>query len=265
MTISHNKETGSALTSDRVAVVTGGAHGIGEAVVRRLAEAMNFTTIIADVDQVAAHALAKELIAKGARAFPMQLDVGSADSIREFFDILNTEFERCDILVNNAGIAKIVPFAEVTLEDWNAHLKVNVTGPLLMAQRAVPLMIRAHWGRIVNVTSISGIRASVGRTAYGTSKGALSALTRQMAVELASSCITVNAVAPGPVETAMAREAHTVEVRELYNSMVPLGRYVTPDEVAGAIAFLCSDDATYITGHTLLVDGGYVASGLLRF
>jgi 3-oxoacyl-[acyl-carrier protein] reductase len=256
---------GMEATNDRVAVVTGGAHGIGEAVVRRFAGGMGLTTIIGDLDEVAANGLAIELVRQGSRAHAMKLDVGSSESISEFFAKLSAEFGRCDVLVNNAGIARIAPFAEVTLEDWNAHLAVNVTGALLMSQKAVPFMIRANWGRIVKVTSISGIRASVGRTAYGTSKGALSALTRQMAVEFATSCITVNAVAPGPVETAMAQELHSTEMRELYNSMVPMARYVTPSEVAGAIAFLCSDDATYVTGHTLLVDGGYVAGGLLRY
>jgi NAD(P)-dependent dehydrogenase (short-subunit alcohol dehydrogenase family) len=223
------------------------------------------TVIVADRDDVAGHSLAGQLVQKGADVRAMELDVGSAKSIQEFFSRLSADFGRCDILVNNAGIARIVPFLEVTLEDWNAHFTVNVTGAMLMAQQAVPFMARAHWGRIVNVTSISGIRASVGRTAYGTSKCALSALTRQMAVELASSNITVNAVAPGPVETAMAQEIHSSEMRELFNSTVPMGRYATPSEVAASVAFLCSDDAAYITGQTLVVDGGFVASGLLRY
>ncbi len=249
----------------RVAVVTGGARGIGEAVVRRLSETMGLTTMIADRDEAAADALACDLAENGARVHAMQLDVSSAESVDDFYAKLSEGFGRCDVLVNNAGIASFASFAEVSLDDWNAHLSVNLTGALLMAQRAVPLMEQAHWGRIVNVTSISGIRASVGRAAYGTSKGALCALTRQMAVELVSSGITVNAVAPGPVDTAMAQRLHSDGMRESYNSLVPMGRYATPSEVAAPIAFLCSDDASYITGQILSVDGGYMAAGLLRY
>jgi 3-oxoacyl-[acyl-carrier protein] reductase len=247
----------------RVAVVTGAGAGIGRAIARRLSAA-GMETVVADIREQLANDVAKEICLSGGNAVAMAVDVSSASSISEFFDRLRNGLGRCDVLVNNAGILKLALFTELPFEIWSSTMAVNLTGPLLMARRAVPLMLPNKWGRIVNLASISGLRASVGRTAYGTSKTALIGLTRQMAVELAMSNITVNAVAPGPVETDMTAAAHSHLAASSYRTLVPMRRYGTPEEVAAAVNFLCSEEAAYITGHTLPVDGGYMAAGVLE-
>ena len=170
-------------------------------------------------------------------------------------------FGRLDALVNNAGVARFAPIMETSETDWKRILDVNLTGPFLCTRAAVPLM-GEHGGAIVNITSISAVRASTLRSAYGTSKAALAHLTKQLAVELASAGIRVNAVAPGPVETAMARDVHTPEIRADYHDAIPLNRYGLEEELAEAIFFLCSDRASYITGQVLAVDGGFDAAGI---
>ena len=164
--------------------------------------------------------------------------------------------------MNNAGIAIFKPILDVTYEDWSRVLAVNLTGPFLCTQAAVPLMRDSGGGAIVNITSISGLRASTLRTAYGTSKAGLAHLTQQQAVELASLGIRVNAVAPGPVDTAMAKAVHTPEIRAAYHDAIPLNRYGLEQELAEAIYFLCSDRSSYITGQTIAVDGGFEATGI---
>jgi NAD(P)-dependent dehydrogenase (short-subunit alcohol dehydrogenase family) len=263
ITVSETASRRAISARGRVALVTGGAMGIGAAITRRLADD-GFTVVVADLNMDAAEATAHEVAGHGGEVVPMALDVGNAASIETLVDAIGTRFERCDVLVNNAGIAKTYPFETYPLDHWRAVMEINLTGPMLLAQRAVRHMIRRRWGRVINLASVAGIRASAGRTAYGTSKTAIIGLTRQMAIELACHGITANAIAPGPIETPMVAKLHSPVARENYLRSVPMGRYGTPDEIAGVVAFLASDDASYITGQTLAVDGGFVAAGVLE-
>ncbi len=245
----------------RVAVVTGAAKGIGAAIADRLARDGRHV-VIGDIDDAEAGAKAEALRAAGHRADAVRLDVSQPESVAAAFAELDRRFGRCDIVVNNAGIAKTAPFLDFPLESWQAHLNVNVTGVLLCSQHGGRLMRREGWGRIVNIASVAGLRAvGVGRTGYGTSKAAVIGLTRQMAVELAEHHITANAVAPGPVDTPMTRVLHSPEFRQAYTSAIPMRRYGTPEEIAAAVAYFASEDAGYVTGTVLPLDGGFCASG----
>lgn len=251
----------STNTPARVAVVTGGAMGIGAEVCRRLGAA-GFIVVVADRDQPAAESTAAQLRADGAAAEAQAIDVGDAASIDSAFAAVEQRHGRCDVLVNSAGIAKVYPFLEFPADNFVATMAVNVTGSFLCSQRAARLMVRNQWGRIVNIASVAGMRAvGSGRTAYGTSKGAVIALTRQMAVELAEQGVTANAVAPGPVDTPMTRALHTEKFRREYENAIPMNRYGTVGEIAAAVMYLVSEDAGFVTGVTLPVDGGFLASG----
>lgn len=247
----------------RVALVTGAAMGIGAAIAERLGHD-GHTVVVADINLAAAEEMVAGLKAQGIEALALAIDVGDAQSIAAAFEELHQRFGRCDVLVNNAGIAKTQAFLECDLADWQRVLNINLTGSLLCGQHAARLMESNGWGRIINVASISGMRASMGRTAYGTSKAAIIGLTRQMAVELADLGITVNGIAPGPVDTPLTQRLHSAKTRDSYARSVPMRRYGTPAEMAGAVAFLASDDSSYISGHVIPVDGGYMASGILE-
>lgn len=245
----------------RVGIITGGAMGIGAEVALRLA-ATGMTVVVSDINEEAAEKTARSLSDQGYRAFALAMDVANPDSIAAAFAVLEEKYQRCDVLVNCAGVAKIYPFLEFPLDNFLATMNINVTGTLLCSQHAARLMQRNRWGRIVSIASVAGIRAvGAGRTAYGTSKGAVIALTRQMAVELAEYGITANAVSPGPVDTPMTQVLHTAKFREEYSRAIPMNRYGTTSEIAGAVAYLVSDDASYVTGISMPVDGGFLASG----
>lgn len=245
----------------RIAVVTGGAMGIGAEVCRRLG-ALGMTVIVADRDEAAARATAAKLQGEGASCDSLAVDVSDRGSVESAFAEIERRYGRCDVLVNSAGIAKVYPFLEFPLENFDATMAVNVTGTFLCCQHAARLMVQRQWGRIVNIASVAGMRAvGTGRTAYGTSKGAVIALTRQMAVELAQHGVTANAVAPGPVDTPMTRVLHSEQFRREYENAIPMNRYGTVGEIAAAVMYLVSDDAGFVTGVTLPVDGGFLASG----
>ncbi|WP_247410949.1 SDR family oxidoreductase, partial [Bradyrhizobium sp. 23] len=189
-------------------------------------------------------------------------DVSDAAAVAAAMTTVEQRFGRLDALVNNAGVAVFAPLMETSETDWRRVLEVNLTGPFLCTKAAVPLMRDGNGGAIVNITSISAVRASTLRSAYGTSKAGLAHLTKQLAVELASLNIRVNAVAPGPVDTAMAKQVHTSEIRADYHDAIPLNRYGLEEELAEAIYFLCSERSSYITGQILAVDGGFDAAGI---
>ncbi len=249
------------LSDQRVAVITGGAMGIGAAICRSLAEAGN-KVIITDRDTDAATKTATEIRSKGLIAETVHIDVADAASVARAFAEIDEQHGRCDILVNSAGIAKLFPFLEFPLDNFAATMNVNVTGTLICSQHAARMMVRNRWGRIVTIASVAGMRAvGKGRTAYGTSKSAVIALTRQMAVELAEHGITANAVAPGPVDTPMTEVMHTEQFRKEYCKAIPKNRYGTTNEIAAAVKYLVSDDAGYVSGIAMPVDGGFMASG----
>ena len=250
-------------TAQKAVLVTGAARGIGLATAKQFL-ADGWRVALLDIDKATLDRTYGALRgANGAEAvIALYCDVADAAGVSGALTTVAQKFGRLDALVNNAGIAIFKPILDVTYEDWSRVLAVNLTGPFLCTQAAVPLMRDCGGGAIVNITSISGLRASTLRTAYGTSKAGLAHLTQQQAIELASLGIRVNAVAPGPVDTAMAKAVHTPEIRAAYHDAVPLNRYGLESELAEAIFFLCSDRASYITGQTLAVDGGFEATGI---
>src|ERR1700737_4190998 len=244
----------------KVALVTGAARGIGLATAKRfLAE--GWRVALLDIEgelQASAVAALKDPNS----TLAITCDVSDAAAVAAAMAAVNDRFGRLDALVNNAGVAVFAPVLETSDADWSRIMAVNLTGPFLCTKAAAPLMREHGGGAVVNITSISAVRASTLRSAYGTSKAGLAHLTKQLAVELASLGIRVNGVAPGPVETAMAKAVHTPEIRADYHDAIPLNRYGLEEELAEAVYFLCSDRASYITGQILAVDGGFDAAGI---
>jgi len=244
----------------KVALVTGAARGIGLAVAKRFL-ADGWRVALLDIEGALLQD-ATTTLANPDATMALHCDVSDAAAVADAIAAVGTRFGRLDALVNNAGIAVFAPLLETSDEDWNRVLAVNLTGPFLCTKAAAPLMREHGGGAIVNITSISAVRASTLRSAYGTSKAGLAHLTKQLAVELASLGIRVNGVAPGPVETAMAKQVHTPEIRADYHDHMPLNRYGLEEELAEAIFFLCSDRSSYITGQVIAVDGGFDSTGI---
>ncbi len=244
----------------KVALVTGAARGIGLAAAKRfLAE--GWRVALLDIKGGLLKAAITEL-ADPEHTQALHCDVSDAKAVAAAVDEVEKRFGRLDALVNNAGIAVFTPLLETDEADWSRILAVNLTGPFLCTKSAAPLMRQHGGGAIVNITSISAVRASTLRSAYGTSKAGLAHLTKQLAVELASLGIRVNAVAPGPVDTAMAKAVHTADIRADYHDAIPLNRYGLEEELAEAIFFLSCERSSYITGQILAVDGGFDAAGI---
>lgn len=250
-------------TSTRVALVTGGARGIGLAVARGfLARGHAVALLDIDTDTLARTEAA---LADPERVLALGGDVSVAADVQRAVAAVRQRFGRLDALVNNAGIAVFKPTLETTHEEFSRVLAVNLHGAFLCTQAAAPLMLAnpgGGGGAVVNIASISGLRASTLRVAYGTSKAALIQLTKQHAVELGTQGIRVNAVAPGPVDTDMAKLVHSVAIRADYHDVIPLNRYGTVDEIAAAVCWLCSAEASYINGQVLAADGGFEAAGV---
>ena len=239
--------------SDRVALVTGASRGIGRAIARRLAAQGAHVVAAARGDH--AQGVASEIGGAGGKAEAIALDVteaGVADAA--LADLLNRH-GRIDILVNNAGIARDQLMLRLKREDWDAVLATNLTAAFALTQAALKPMIRQRRGRIISISSVVGQAGNPGQANYAASKAGLIGFTKAVALEVASRGITANVVAPGLVETDMT-QAIAASARELWESRIPLRRLGTPDDVAAAVCFLASDEASYITGQVLAVNGG---------
>jgi 3-oxoacyl-[acyl-carrier protein] reductase len=239
---------------DKVALVTGASQGIGRATALALAEAGARVAAAARSETKLAD-LVQEIAAKGGEALAVPMDVANAEQVKAGFKQALDRFGRLDILVNNAAITRDALALRMKLEDWEAVLRTNLTGAHLCIQQALAAMLRQRSGRIINLTSVVAQSGNAGQANYVASKAGLIGLTKAIAIEMASRNITVNAVAPGFIDTPMT-DVLGDKVKEEMNTRIPLGRMGTARDVAAAIVFLASDEAGYITGHVLDVNGG---------
>lgn len=240
----------------KTALITGAARGIGLATTRQLL-ARGWQVAMLDRDEPALREAAENLDG----AHPIVADVSVPEQVETARQMVSERFGALRGLVNNAGVADFGPIRETSFERWRTVMQTNLDGPFLMTQ-AMTDLLAVDGGAVVNITSISGLRASTLRVAYGTSKAGLAQLTLQQAVELGELGIRVNAVAPGPVDTKLALAVHTPDIRAAYHDAIPLNRYGTEDEIAAAIVFLLSDEASFVTGQILAADGGFEATGI---
>jgi NAD(P)-dependent dehydrogenase (short-subunit alcohol dehydrogenase family) len=252
-------------TTSTVAVVTGGAAGIGRAVARRLA-ADGAAVMIGDVDAAAAAGVADEIVAAGGRAGALAADVSVAADVEALVAAAVERFGRLDVMVNNAGVAVPGSVTGISEDDWDRVLAVNLKSVWLGMRFAVPPLRASGGGAIVNMSSVQALLGFPGWAAYAATKGAIISLTRQASVEYAADGIRVNCIAPGTIMTPMnERIFRTAPDRQAlidsWNSMHPLGRFGQPEEVAAAVAYLASADASFITGVCLRVDGGLAVQG----
>ena len=238
----------------RIALVTGASQGIGRTVAMELAK-YGATVALAARNLEKLDAVKAEIVAAGGKAESFALDVSSEESIRSVAKAVIAALGPVHILVNNAGVTRDGLAMRMKLADWNEVLTTNLTGAFLLTQAVLPAMLRERWGRIVNITSVVGETGQAGQANYAASKAGLIGLTKSLARELASRAITVNAVAPGYIETAMTAVLND-EQKNAMLGLVPLGRPGSDADIAGAVRFLASDEAAYITGHTLDVNGG---------
>jgi len=248
-----------------VALVTGGARGIGLAVAQWFLDHGHRVALIdndADTLTHTASRLREALGGDADRLLALHTDVSMPEQVATAVQHIVGAFGRIDALVNNAGVATFKPIGETTVDEWRWVMATNLDGPFICTQAVAPWMLKTGGGAVVNIASISGLRASTLRVAYGTSKAALIHLTKQQAVEYGNAGIRVNAIAPGPVETEMAKKVHTPAIRADYHDTIPLARYGSMQEIANAVGFLCSAEASYINGQVLAVDGGFDAAGV---
>lgn len=252
-------------TTQPVALVTGGARGIGLGVGRWFL-AHGHALALIDIDAETLARTERALLDEDGsadRVLAVHCDVSNPEQVTQAVARVDARFGRIDALVNNAGVAVFKPILDTSYEEFRHVLGTNLDGAFLCTQAAARIMLRERrGGAVVNIASISGLRASTLRVAYGTSKGALIHLTKQQAIELGNAGIRVNAIAPGPVDTEMAKLVHSVAIRADYHDVIPLNRYGTVEEIADAVGFLCSAQAAYINGQVLAVDGGFEASGV---
>ena len=241
-------------------LVTGAAAGIGRGIARRFGRE-GAKVLVTDIDEAGARRVAQEIVADGGEAHAFKLDVRDPDQAAAAVQAAVERFGRLDAQVNNAGMTSRMPFLETTLDFWNGLLALNLTGVFICAQAAARQMVRQGHGRIVNVSSNSGIRGGRGRATYGATKAGIINLGQSMAIELAEHGILVNTLVPGPTMTE--RSSSEVPGPEFLQQMA-IKRFGLPDEMGAAAAFLCSDDCTFTTGHILTVDGGFTATGVME-
>jgi 3-oxoacyl-[acyl-carrier protein] reductase len=240
--------------NNRIALVTGASRGIGRACALELAKAGAKVALAArQTDKL--EEVAAEIRAGGGEAFVVPLDLSAQESIKEGIARVAKEFGRIDMLVNNAGVTKDGLALRMKADDWNFVLQTNLTGAFFCIQQVISPMMRERWGRIVNISSVVGEAGNAGQANYVASKAGLIGLTKSLAQELGSRNITVNAVAPGFIETAMTAGLKD-ELKAKITAGIPLGRIGRAEEVACAVRFLCSEEAGYITGNVIDVNGG---------
>jgi NAD(P)-dependent dehydrogenase (short-subunit alcohol dehydrogenase family) len=247
----------------RVAIVTGGGRGLGEATIRRFASE-GAAVVVADLDMEGAAAVARSIADAGGRSEAVQVDVTKRSDVERLVARAIDTFGQVDIMATFAGVALFGPILEFDDDRWEKQLAVNVTGTYLCAQVAARAMIERKYGRIITVSSVMGQRSGDRRVSYGTTKGAVIAFTKQFASEIGGHGVTVNSIAPGPVETELWLKANpnAQRTRDVYLQNIPAGRLGRPEDIASAAFLLASDDAAYITGQILNVDGGFNASGV---
>jgi len=239
---------------NRVALVTGASRGIGRAIALSLCRS-GFDIVVASPEIEKNEEVAEEIRACSGEAMTVNLDVTSPESVKATVAKVIAERTRIDVLVNNAGVTRDGLAVRMKPLDWDLVLKINLTGAFLCAQAVLPGMMRNRWGRIVNIASVVGQAGSAGQANYAASKAGLIGLTKSLAQEMASRNITVNAVAPGYIATDMTKVLAD-DVKEKILASVPLARIGKPEDIAAAVKFLASEDASYITGHVLAVNGG---------
>jgi 3-oxoacyl-[acyl-carrier protein] reductase len=240
--------------ANRIAFITGASRGIGRACAIALSSGGAKVVLAArQLDKL--EEVAGQIRAGGGEAFVVPIDLASQDSIKEAFSKASKEFGRIDILINNAGLTRDGLALRMKRDDWDAVIQTNLSGSFFCIQQVLPGMVRERWGRIVNITSVVGESGNAGQANYAASKAGLIGLTKSLAQELASRNITVNAVAPGFIETDMTASLSD-ELKAKITESVPLKRIGKPEDIAAAVKFLCGEDAGYITGHVLDVNGG---------